>query len=134
MSETRPISPPDSTTESWWNATKQGSLLVQRCRACAHVQHYPRTLCTKCASTDLEDIAATGRGMVYSFTVVHRSPHPAFEPPYAVALVRLDEGPVLVSNITGCAPEDVRCDMPVSVTWEDLPDGRRLPLFTPAGG
>ena len=134
MSEARPISPPDSTTQAWWDATKKRTLLVQRCKTCSHMQHYPRALCTACASTDLEDFQASGLGRVYSFTVVHRAPHPAFEPPYVVALVRLDEGPVLMSNITGCPPEDVRCDMLVGVTWEDLPDGRRLPLFMPAGG
>ncbi len=135
MTEPRPVAPPDSVTESWWDATRGGVLLVQRCGACGHAQHYPRSVCTKCKSPDaLNDEASSGKGRVYSFSVVHRAPHPAFEPPYVVALVRLDEGPMLLSNITGCAPGDVRCDMPVTVTWEDLPDGRRLPLFRPAGG
>lgn len=122
---------PDSQTQAWWDATRESRLLVQRCRACGHNQHYPRPLCTECGSTNLEDIEASGRGSVYSFTVVHRAPHPAFTPPYVVALVRLEEGPVLLTNIVGCEPDDVGCDMRVAVTWETLPDGRRLPLFTP---
>lgn len=134
MSEPRPVSPTDHVTEPWWDATRERRLVVQRCASCGHHQHYPRALCTECASTDLTFVPASGNGTVYSCTVVHRSPHPAFEPPYTVALVRLEEGPVLLTNVTGCAPDEVRCDMPVSVTWEDLPDGRRLPVFRPRGG
>lgn len=134
MSEPRPVAPPDKITESWWNGTRERRLLIQRCAACEHVQHYPRSTCTACGSTSLSDVEASGRGAVYSFTVVHRAPHPAFEPPYVVALVRLDEGPLLMSNIAGSPPEDLRCDMPVTLVWEDLPDGRRLPLFAPTGG
>lgn len=133
MSEPRPISPADPVTEPWWNATREERFTVQRCNACGHHQHYPRALCAACHSTDLDFVDSSGRGIVYAYTVVQRSPHPAFEAPYVVALVRLDEGPVLMSNIVGCAPDDVRCDMPVTITWEDLPDGRRLPLFTPQG-
>jgi hypothetical protein len=132
--EPRPIAAPDSVTQEWWDGTRERRLLVQRCRSCGHQQHYPRNICTGCGASDLSLVEAAGRGSVYSFTVVHRAPHPAFEPPYVVALVRLEEGPVLLTNIVGCAPEDLRCDMPVTVGWEDLPDGRRLPVFTPASG
>ena len=134
LNDPRPIAPADPTTGAWWDATRAGTLLVQRCRTCGHRQHYPRGLCTSCSSTDLEDTAASGRGVVYSFTAVHRAPHPAFQPPYVVALVRLEEGPTLLTNIVGCAPEELACDMPVEVRWEELPDGRRLPLFAPRGG
>lgn len=133
MSEPRPIAEPDSLTEPWWEATKQERLLLQRCTSCGNHQHYPRNLCTACSSTDLEYVPSGGRGEVYSFTVIHRSPNPAFDPPYVVALVRLNEGPVLLTNIVGIPPKDVRCDMRVRVVWEPLPDGRKLPVFTPAG-
>lgn len=132
MTEPRPVAPADSCTQEWWNATRDGRLLVQRCTACGHRQHYPRALCTACGSLDLGYVEASGRGTVYSFTVVRRAPHPAFAPPYVVALVRLEEGPLLLSNVVGCVPEDVRCDMRVALSWEDLPDGRRLPLFEPS--
>lgn len=130
----RPVAPPDSTTASWWDATRERRLLVQHCAACGNNQHYPRPLCAACGALGPQEIEVSGRGTVWSYTIVHRAPHPAFEPPYVVALVRLAEGPVLLTNITGCAPEDVACDMPVALAWEDLPDGRRLPLFTPQGG
>jgi uncharacterized OB-fold protein len=131
----RPVAAADGVTEPWWDATRSRRLVVQRCDACGHHQHYPRALCTACSSTSLSFVEARGTGSVYSYTVVHRSPHPAFTPPYVVALVRLDEGPVLLTNITGCAPEDVRCDMRVRVAWEPpLEDGRRVPVFTPSTG
>lgn len=130
----RPVTDPDSLTEPWWQATRDERLLVQRCAACGNHQHYPRALCTSCASTDLDYAPTTGRGEVHSFTVVHRPPSPAFEPPYVVALVRIEEGPMLLTNLVGCDPDEVQCDMPVKVVWEPLPDGRNLPLFTPSSG
>jgi uncharacterized OB-fold protein len=114
--------------QTWWDATRERRLLVQRCRACGHLQLYPRAICTACQSMDLEFSPASGRASVYSFTVVHRSPLPGYEPPYTVAIVQLEEGPRLLTNIVG---GEVACDDPVSVDWEDLPDGRRLPLFRP---
>ncbi|HVL80562.1 MAG TPA: Zn-ribbon domain-containing OB-fold protein [Actinomycetota bacterium] len=131
MSEPRPIAPPDALTAPWWEATSEERLLVQRCGSCGNAQHYPRSLCTKCWSADLAYVESPGEGEVYSYTVVHRSPHPAFAAPYTVALVRLDEGPVILTNIVG---GEVGCGSRVRVVWEDLSDGRKLPLFTPVGG
>jgi uncharacterized OB-fold protein len=130
LAEPRPISGADHCTQVWWDATREGRLLVQRCASCGHRQHYPRNVCTACGGSDLAFDEASGRGVVYSHTTVRRAPHPAFTPPYVVALVRLAEGPVVLSNIVGVEPGSVRCDMPVRLVWEDLPDGRKLPLFT----
>lgn len=131
MSEPRPIAEPDGVTRPWWDATRDERLTVQRCRTCGRSQHYPRASCRSCGSVDLELAPATGRGIVHSFTVVHRTPHPAFTTPYVVALVDLDEGVRLLTNVVGCDPDGVRCGIAVRVTWEPLPDGRRLPVFTP---
>lgn len=128
MGEPRPIADADAITAPWWDATREGRFLFQRCTSCNHRQHYPRALCTACGATDLTFDEASGRGTIYSHTTVRRAPHPAFEPPYVVALVRLEEGPVVLTNIVGA--DEVRCDMPVRLVWEDLPDGRKLPLFT----
>lgn len=127
----RPVAPPDNVTESWWAATSEGRLTVQGCRACGASQLYPRPLCATCGGTDLELVDATGRATVHSLTVVHRAPHPAFTPPYVVALVHLEEGPTMMTNVVGCDPADVHIGQTVEVTWHDLDDGRRLPLFTP---
>jgi hypothetical protein len=121
----RPVAEPDVTTQPWWDATREGRLMIQRCADCGHHQHYPRSLCTSCASSNVGFVEACGRGTVYSFTEVYRAPHPFFSPPYVVALVRLEEGPVLLTNVRG----DVVCDMPVQVEWEPLDDGRQLPVF-----
>nr|BFE78218.1 hypothetical protein GCM10020093_008190 [Planobispora longispora] len=106
-----------------------GSLLLQRCGACRRAQHYPRALCAACGSTDLTWTESAGRGVVDSFTVVHRSPFPEPQAPYVVARVRLAEGPVLLTNLVGAAPDDWRCDEPVRLTWRPVGDGRRLPVF-----
>ena len=126
----RPLPPVTSDTRAWWDATRDRRLVVQRCTACGRHQHYPRALCISCGSTDLTFDDAAGTGTVVSFTVVHRALSESFTPPYVVALVRLDEGVQVLTNIVA-APDDVFCDQPVTVTWEPLDDGRHLPLFTP---
>jgi uncharacterized OB-fold protein len=126
------VAPAEAVSQGWWAATSEGRLTVQRCRTCGQSQLYPRVLCTACSGTDLELVDASGRATVHSMTVVHRAPHPAFTPPYVVALVRLDEGPTMMSNVVGCEPTDVHIGQALQVTWHELDDGRRLPLFTPA--
>ena len=127
MTVARPISEPDATTRPWWEATRQKILLVQRCDACEAFQHYPRAVCTSCGLAEgFRFEEASGGGTIYSFTIVHRSPHEAFDAPYVVALVRLDEGPTLMTNIVAGEP---RCDARVKLTWAPLHDGRNLPTF-----
>ena len=130
MSEPRPIAAADPTTASFWEATRAQRLVLQRCEACGRVQHYPRSFCSSCGDARIVQLEAAGTGTLTSFTVVHRAPHPAFTPPYIVALVRLDEGPTLLTNLVSSEPERVRCDARVRLAWEPLPDGRNLPLFT----
>jgi uncharacterized OB-fold protein len=107
---------------------------VQHCNACGHDQLYPRIVCTACHKADLSWRRATGGGSVYSVTVVRRAPSPAYadDVPYAIALVELDEGPRLMSNIVGCAPDDVRIGMRVAVDFDELAAGVRVPRFRPA--
>jgi uncharacterized OB-fold protein len=133
MSEPRPISPADRTTAPFWDATTQRRLVIQRCDACDAYQHYPRSFCIACEANDPPFVEASGRASIVSFSIVHRAPHPAFEAPYAVALVRLDEGPTLLTNIVTGDLDAIRCDQRVTLIWEELPDGRALPLFTPEG-
>ena len=127
----RPVAAPDNVSAEWWEATTERRLTVQRCEGCGAAQLYPRPLCTSCGGTELHLADASGRATVHSMTVVHRAPHPAFSAPYVVALVRLDEGPTMMTNVVGCAPAAVHIGQVVEVTWHDLDDGRRLPLFTP---
>jgi hypothetical protein len=120
----------DADAEAWWEATRERRLLVQRCERCGHRQHYPRMVCVACGRTDLAFVVASGKGTVYSFTVVHRAPSAGFTPPYVIALVRLAEGPVLLTRIVDCELALVACDLPVELRWQRLEDGRHLPVFT----
>jgi uncharacterized OB-fold protein len=120
----------DAESEAWWEATRERRLLVQRCEHCGRHQHYPRMLCIACGGTDLSFVGASGKGTVYSFTVVRRAPSAGFTPPYVIALVRLAEGPLLVTRIVDCEPALVVCDLPVELRWQRLEDGRHLPVFT----
>jgi uncharacterized OB-fold protein len=124
---TRMEPPVGAESGPFWEATRNGTLLVQWCTSCDRGIFYPRFFCPYCAS---------GRAIVHAATVEH---NPAATgatfshgEPYVVALVDLDEGVRMMTNIVGCAPEDVRPGMTVTVTWEPLSDGRQLPLFTPA--
>jgi len=120
--------------EPFWEACRQHKLIIQRCKDCGHVQFYPRVVCTKCWSDSLEWIETAGKGVIYSFTVVQRAPSPGFRPdvPYVIAIIDLDEGVRLMSNVIRCKPEDVRIDMPVIVEFDDVTEEVSLPKFRPA--
>jgi len=128
----RPLPETDADARVFWEGAAAHKLLVQYCADCKHFQFYPRSFCLACGGAHLEMIESTGRGTIYSFTVVHRGPYDDVPAPYVVAIVTLDEGVRMLSNIVGCDPGDVRCDMNVRVTFEPLRDGIVLPLFTPA--
>jgi len=128
----RPDPPVTPDTRAWWDATRRRQLTVQRCDACGHAQLYPRVLCTACGALELHLEPVSGRAVVHSHSTVATSPNPAlFVPPYVVALVVLAEGPTMLTDIVGPRAGAVRCDDPVHVVWEALPDGRHLPLFAP---
>ena len=130
----RPLPTPDAATGPYWAAAQAHRLAMPRCRDCGHYHFYPRTLCPQCSSAQLEWKDCSGDGVVYSFTVIHRAPSPAFAAavPYVVAVVQLAEGPRLMTNITGCVPDVVRIGMPVRVTFQKVSDEISLPMFEPA--
>lgn len=124
---------PDDITADWWDATREHRLTVQQCISCGTRQHPPRAVCTGCSSMDhlgLTDVS--GDGTVDSFTVVHRAPRPDVAVPYVLARVRLVEGPVVLTGLVGAEPDDWTMGAAVTVDWVDVPDGRALPVFTPA--
>ncbi len=89
-------------------------------------------MCGECQSIEWEAVPAKGRGRVYSYTVLHHPQFPGYEYPLVCAVIELEEGTRLVSNVVGCAPEAVRIDMPVVLAIEQIDEGMRLPLFRPA--
>ena len=128
---------PEPDTEPFWEATKRHELTYQTCNACSEVIFYPRAHCTRCGSRDTTQRVSKGQGMVYTFSVIMQSRHPAFSSlgPYAVAYVDLDEGFRIMSNVMGVADptKDIRCGMRVKLRWEDQGEGHiSLPMFEPA--
>jgi uncharacterized OB-fold protein len=132
----KPVPMPDHVTGKFWEAAKQHKLIVQRCIDCGARQFFPQSYCRCCLSENIEWSEASGRGKIYSYTIIHRPPSSAFQEdvPYTVALVELDEGVRMMSNIIDIEPEDVRVDMPVEVVFEDISSTISLPKFRPMKG
>ena len=130
----KPIPKPAPESEPYWQAAKQHQLSLPKCNACGKFWFPPSQSCPNCLAVDFEFKPVSGRGKVYSFVTFHRVYHPAFagEVPYVVAIVELEEGPRLLSNIVGIKPEAVVCEMPVTVVFDDVGDDVSVPKFTPA--
>lgn len=126
----RPLPAVDADTAPHWKALGEGRLLMQWCAACGAHQFYPRHVCSRCWGP-VEWAAASGRGIVYSFTIVHRPPA-GFEEraPYAVVLVDLEEGVRVMAGLA-CDPDRVEIGMPVEMGIEDVAEGVWLPRFVP---
>jgi uncharacterized protein len=137
MSYAKPLPVVDADTKPFWDGCRQGKLLLQRCAQCGRVRFPPTHFCPKCNSPAVETIESKGRGRVFSWIVV-RHPVPrdiyAAEVPYVVALITLDEGVRIPSNIVGIAPEKVTADMPVRVTFREVTPEITLPVFEPVSG
>jgi uncharacterized OB-fold protein len=137
MAETKPYKKPlprvDEESRGWWEALARHELYFQRCRDCGTKRLYPRALCPTCLSSATEWVRAKGRGTVYTFTVTHQNQAPGFreELPYVLAVVQLDEGPKLMTNVVGCPPDAVQVGMPVEVVFEDVTPEITLPKFRP---
>ena len=110
---------------------RQGQLLVQKCGECGTLRFPAHATCTNCLSAAASWIAASGRGEILSFNVMHQVYHPGFaaEVPYAVVMVKLEEGPKVVSNLVGVKPDAIRCGLPVEVMFERINDQITLPKF-----
>ena len=134
---TRPIPPTSELTEPYWEAARRGELTTQVCRACDLRIFPPRANCPGCGDASLRWAPVSGRGTLYSFTVARRAPHPVFaaQLPLVVAIVELEEGPRMVTNVVGCDPADLAVGMAVEAAFEPIDDSEMvLPVFTPTGG
>lgn len=129
----KPLPVLDPESQPYLDALKQHRLLLKHCRACQRSHHYPRELCPHCHSDDLEWKQAAGTGRIYSYTVARRPAGPAFkaDTPYVVALVELDEGARLMTNIVTADVESVRIDQRVAVQFDDVTPDVTLPKFRP---
>ena len=126
-----PILTPD--TAFFWEGAQRGELLAQRCADCGDLQHPPRPMCPKCHSVRRELVRLSGRGEIYSW-IIPRHPHPVgFAVPPIVAVIRLEEGINLVSNLVGIQPEQLRNGLRVAVEFEPTAGGHAVPVFRPVG-
>jgi uncharacterized OB-fold protein len=130
----KPIPVPSLESKPYWDGLRARRLLIPRCDDCGHSWFPPSRLCPNCNSGRFAWQQVGGRGKVFSFVVFHRVYHPGFtgEVPYVVALIELDEGPRLLSNIVGIPPQNVVCEMPVRFVFEDVAENVTLPKFVPA--
>jgi uncharacterized OB-fold protein len=129
-----PSPPTTPWSAPYWEAARQGRLIIQRCHACEQYVFYPRRVCPFCFEDALDWVEATGRGEVYTYSVVENNAPSAFvdKMPYVIAVVILDEGVRLMSNIVECDPGRVHCGMAVEVTFAPVSGDVTLPVFRPA--
>ncbi len=129
----RPRPTPTPLTTPFWEATGRGELLIQECSRCGTTIFYPRYNCTSCGSRELAWKRAAGTGTLYTYTVARRPTHPAFvdRVPYVIAVVELDEGPHVTTNLVDCDPERIQIGMRVELAFDEAVDGIALPLFRP---
>ena len=130
----KPLPTISGETRPFWEACRRGKFLVQSCRSCGEHQFYPRGFCANCWSIDIEWVEASGRGTVWTFTVMYQNRTAGFaeEVPYVLALVELEEGVRMFTNLTQCEPQDVTIGMPVEVTFVQATDRIYVPYFKPA--
>lgn len=126
----RPYPVPDRDTAPFWEGAQAGELRIQRCSSCGRHVFYPRTICPHCMAAALEWVTASGRGTVYSFTVVHRTSEEfRAEAPFPVALVELEEGVRMMARLDVAEPA---VGMPVQVAFKRVSGELSLPHFKEA--
>ena len=121
---------PDPETQPFWDACRQGRFLVRHCNACGRDYFYPRPFCPHCSSRDIEWFTASGRGTLHTYVISHR-PAPGFQDyvPYVAAIVELDEGPRVMTNIEGTPFDQLRIGATVEVDWKPISDDVTIPVF-----
>ena len=124
---------PNSSTQPFWDAAARGELVVQWCEECQEAQFHPGPLCRTCGAEPGWKVT-NGKGSVYTYTIVHQSSTPPFDQlvPYIVAMVDLDEGPRMMTNVIGCPIADVHVGMRVEVAFAAEVDGIALPFWQAA--
>ena len=125
---------PTALSAAYWDGCRNQQLLIQRCAQCDQHQFYPRSICTSCMSEDVEWVQATGCGTVRTYTVIRHPVAKAYaeEVPYVIALIRLEEGPTMMSALTNCDPASVAAGMAVEVVFEQWSEEIAMPKFQPA--
>lgn len=133
MTAARPLPHPSPLTRPFWDGARSRVLRVQRCDDCATHIFYPRYLCPACGGDRIPWVTTSGRGTIFTYTIARRPTHPAFADrvPYVIAVVELEEGPKLTTNIVEVDLDDLAIGMPVEATFKDV-DDITLVHFRPA--
>lgn len=131
----RPLPEPTPETQHFWDGCLEGELRLQHCSDCKQAYFPPRPFCPKCGNRDVEVKAASGKATLYSYVINHRPRPDMGEEPHSIAVVQLEEGPRMMTNIVDCpqTPEALELDMALEVTFEQASDTIALPKFKPAG-
>jgi uncharacterized OB-fold protein len=116
-----------SESRTFWEGAARGVLALPRCRDCGKAHYHPRSFCPHCFSENLETFEASGHGTIYTFSVMRRA-----QPPYAIAYVRLAEGPTMLTRIVDADFDAIRCNQPVKLAFRPAPGGEAVPVFAPA--
>jgi uncharacterized OB-fold protein len=132
QSATRPAPILTDDNRFFWEAAQEGRLVAQQCSSCQRFRHPPRPMCPRCRSLDYDVVDLAGQGTVYSFSVLHHPQNPMFDYPVIAALVDLEHGIRLVSNLVNVSPDAVRIGMPVEVLFAATAGDMRVPVFQPA--
>jgi uncharacterized OB-fold protein len=129
----KPLPIPDVDSKEFWDGCHRHELLLQKCSDCGSYYFPPGPNCPQCFSTNVKWEKVSGRGTVYTYTVVRRALSPDWEDavPYTVGVIELAEGPRMVSNVVECSPEDVKIGMSVEVTFDNITENATLPKFKP---
>ena len=115
----------------WWDAVNAGEIPIQKCNQCGALHHPPRPMCHQCQAMDMGHVAASGKGTVHTYTIIHYPQFPGYAFPIVAALIDLEEGTKLMSNVVECDPKDVHIGMAVQGFIEEGEDGLKLPVFRP---
>ncbi len=129
----KPLPRPTPWSKPFWDGCKRHELLIQKCKECRRLVFYPKKICSHCLSPSLEWVKASGRGTVYSYTVVYSYQPTEFseDVPYVIAIINLQEGVRMMSNIVDCPLETLKCDMEVEVVFDAVTAEVTLPKFKP---
>ena len=132
--DTMPPPMADNDTLAWWQAAAEHRLVLQRCSDCEHLRHPPAPICPECRSFDCDWKEVSGRGELYTYTVVHRAVSPEQTLPFVIAVVTLEgaEGVRIISNIVDAEPGELSIGMPLELVWEDMSSEMALPRFRAA--
>ncbi len=131
----KPLPTVAGETKAFWDSCRRGQLVIQYCEGCDEYQWYPRGICADCWGESVRWVQSSGRGTVWTYTVTYQNRTPGFAEmvPYVLALVELEEGVRMFTNIIECNPRDVYIGMPVEVTFQTATPQITIPYFKPAG-